>query len=154
MVIDLRRVSNGRWCFPLEGARVISPFGKRGRRSHSGVDLKTKAKAKIKAAFSGIVTKSEVFSGYGKCIIIRHENGVETLYGHNSKNLVKEGDFVRAGKVIALTGRTGRATTEHLHFEVRVAGQTFNPSLFFDLDKEELMHSKLVFSKNGHVSVK
>ncbi len=154
LVIDLNMISNGRWCFPLKRAKVISPFGARDGRSHTGVDLKTKAKDEVRAAFSGVVTMSQVYSGYGNCIIVRHENGMETLYSHNSKNLVKEGDFVSAGKVIALTGRTGRATTEHLHFEVRVAGRPYNPNLFFDLGTEELLRNKLIFTKNGEVSIR
>jgi murein DD-endopeptidase MepM/ murein hydrolase activator NlpD len=71
---------------------------------------------------------SKNYYGYGNCIIIKHDNGMETLYSHNSKNLVKEGDCVKCGQQIALTGRTGRATTEHLHFELRKNGKPQNPN--------------------------
>ena len=123
------------WHFPLPGAKVISPYGKRGKRSHSGVDLKTKPNDNIYAAFEGEVIFSDVYHGYGNYIRIKHPNGLETCYSHNSKNLVKKGDYVKAGQVIALTGQTGRATTPHLHFEVRVNGKTRNPANYFDLNK-------------------
>ena len=121
--------------FPLPGAKVISPYGKRGGRTHSGVDLKTKPGDKIYAAFEGEVIFSDVYHGYGNYIRIKHPNGLETCYSHNSKNLVKKGDYVKAGQVIALVGQTGRATTPHLHFEVRINGKTRNPDNYFDLNK-------------------
>ena len=121
--------------FPLPGAKVISPYGKRGGRTHSGVDLKTKPGDKIYAAFEGEVVFSDVYHGYGNYIRIKHPTGLETCYSHNSKNLVKKGDYVKAGQVIALVGQTGRATTPHLHFEVRINGKTRNPANYFDLNK-------------------
>lgn len=115
-------------CYPLPGAKVISPYkNNRGSHRHTGVDLKTKPNDPIYAVGDGVVTMSKNYSGYGKCIIIKHADGTETLYAHNSKNYVKEGEKVKAGQKIALTGRTGRATTEHLHFEVRKNGKPVNP---------------------------
>ena len=127
------------WHFPLPGAKVISPYGKRGGRMHSGADLKTKDKDSIYAAFEGEVVFSDVYHGYGNYIRIMHPNGLETCYSHNSKNLVKKGDYVKAGQVIALVGRTGRATTPHLHFEVRINGKTRNPANYLDLNKGVLL---------------
>ena len=109
----------GKWYFPLPGAKVISPYGQRDGKRHTGVDLKTKNKDKIFAAFDGEVVFSGTFSGYGNLVRIKHANGLETYYAHNSKNLVKQGVKVRAGQVIALTGQTGRASTPHLHFETK-----------------------------------
>ena len=126
------------WCFPLPGAKVISPYGQRGGRQHTGVDLKTKAKDNIYAAFDGEVVFSDKFSGYGNLVRINHANGLETYYAHNSKNLVKKGQYVKAGQVIALTGQTGRATTPHLHFETRVNGKPQNPANYFDLTNHSL----------------
>ena len=115
-------------CYPLPGAKVISPYkNNRGSHRHTGVDLKTKANDPIYAVGDGVVTMSKNYSGYGKCIIIKHADGTEKLYAHNSKNYVKEGEKVKSGQKIALTGRTGRATTEHLHFEVRKNGKPVNP---------------------------
>ena len=76
----------------------------------------------------------------------------ETLYSHNSKNLVKVGDWVKAGQPIALTGRTGRATTEHLHFEVRINGKTYDPARFFDHKNRSLKKVKVVAHKSGKVT--
>ena len=137
------------WCYPLPGAKVISPYGSRGGRSHSGTDLKTKPNDNILAAFDGEVVFSDNYHGYGNLIRIKHANGLETYYSHNSKNLVKVGDHVKAGDVIALTGRTGRATTEHLHFETRINGQSVNSARFFDHDTHQLRPE--AFSKDGSI---
>lgn len=126
------------WYFPLPGAKVISPYGRRNGRQHAGVDLKTKAKDKIYAAFDGEVVFSKKFSGYGNLVRIKHADGLETYYAHNSKNLVKVGQHVKAGQVIALVGQTGRATTPHLHFETRVNGKPQNPANYFDLTNHTL----------------
>jgi len=137
------------WCYPLPGAKVISPYGARGGRSHSGTDLKTKPNDNILAAFDGEVVFSGTYYGYGNLIRIKHANGLETYYSHNSKNLVKQGDHVKAGDVIALTGRTGRATTEHLHFETRINGQHVNSARFFDHATHQLRTDAFQKTKDG-----
>lgn len=138
------------WHYPLEGSHVISGYG--GKRRHAGVDIKNGPGTKIYAAFDGKVVQSGVFSGYGKCITIRHRNGLETRYSHNSKNLVTVGEMVKAGQVIGIVGRTGRATTEHVHFETRINGKAFDPSYVFDHAKHCLQKGTLQFKKNGGVS--
>lgn len=139
------------WHYPLPGAKVISPFGQRSGRRHTGVDLKTVNKDEIHAAFDGEVVFSGPFAGYGNLVRIRHDNGLETYYSHNSKNLVQTGDFVRAGQVIALTGQTGRATTPHLHFETRVGGQPVNPNIYFDHEKQTIQLQAFSKKKDGYV---
>ena len=139
------------WHYPLDGAHVISGYGGK-RKNHSGVDIKNGPGNKVYAAFDGKVVQSGVFSGYGKCITIRHAFGIETRYSHNSKNFVNVGDIVKAGQVIAIVGRTGRATTEHVHFETRIAGRAFNPEYMFDNNKNQLQHGTLQFKKNGSVT--
>lgn len=148
--LNLDEMAEDRWAFPLPGAKLISPYG--GRRRHSGVDLKTRPNDEIVAAFSGVVTRSSPYSGYGNCIVIKHSYGFETLYSHQSKNIVKVGDKVKAGQVIGLTGRTGRATTEHLHFEVKFKGRRINPVMMFDCANHCLQHVTLTLKKNGSVS--
>lgn len=147
--LDLRNIEEQHWAYPLPGAKVISPYG--GKRRHSGVDLKTRPNDEIVSAFNGIVTQSGPYYGYGNCIRIRHAYGFETLYSHQSKNLVKVGDKVKAGQVIGLTGRTGRATTEHLHFEVFFKGRRINPAVVFDHLNRQLQQTTLTLSKNGNV---
>ncbi len=139
------------WCYPLPGAKVISPFGRRDGRNHSGVDLKTKNRDEIHAAFAGEVVFSGPFSGYGNLVRIRHENGLETYYSHNSQNLVKVGDWVEAGHVIALTGQTGRATTPHLHFETRINGQSVNPNIYFNHEDHTIRMEAFNKKKDGYV---
>ena len=139
------------WCYPLPGAKVISPYGARGGRTHSGTDLKTKPNDNILAAFDGEVVFSGSYYGYGNLVRIKHANGLETYYSHNSKNLVKQGDHVKAGDVIALTGRTGRATTEHLHFETRVNGQHVNSNRFFNHDTHQLRTDAFKNTKEGYM---
>ena len=147
--LDLRNIEEQHWAYPLPGAKVISPYG--GKRRHSGVDLKTRPNDEIVSAFNGIVTQSGPYYGYGNCIRIRHAYGFETLYSHQSKNLVKVGEKVKAGQVIGLTGRTGRATTEHLHFEVFFKGRRINPAVVFDHLNRQLQQTSLTLSKNGNV---
>lgn len=146
--IDFTDFAKSEWSYPLPGSHVISPFG--GARHHPGVDLKTHPNDNICAAFDGVVTMSGNYFGYGNCIRIKHNNGLETLYGHQSRNLVKCGDKVKAGQVIGLTGRTGRATTEHLHFEMFFKGHRLNPSSVFDYDNKSLQQVSLLI-KNGVV---
>ncbi len=148
--LDLEGLEKSHWAYPLPGSHVISPYG--GRRNHAGVDLKTKPNDDILAAFDGVVLRSGPYFGYGNCILIKHAYGFETLYSHQSRNLVKVGDKVKAGQVIGLTGRTGRATTEHLHFEVHFKGRRLNPNIIFDHNTKELQHTTLNLNKSGKVS--
>ncbi|MBQ4161894.1 MAG: M23 family metallopeptidase [Parabacteroides sp.] len=149
MLIDLSLIQKEEYAFPLPGAKVISPYAGR-RRNHTGVDLKTHPKDTIVSAFDGIVRLSKPYFAYGNLIVIRHYNGMETLYSHNTKNLVKPGDRVKAGQPIAISGRTGRATTDHLHFEVRVNGQHINPDIIFNLKERTLKDDCLSFTQEGN----
>lgn len=147
--LDLQKIEKQHWAYPLPGSHVISPYG--GRRKHSGVDIKTKPNDRIVAAFDGVVTQSGPYFGYGNYIVIRHAYGFSTCYSHQSKNFVKVGQKVRAGEVIGLTGRTGRATTEHLHFEVRFHNRTINPAVFFNHANHSLQARVLTVDKSGRV---
>ena len=152
-LLDLEKIEEKAWAYPLPDARVISPYG--GARRHSGVDLKTKPNDEIYAAFDGEVVASGPYYGYGNCIRIKHAYGLETLYSHQSKNMVKKGDKVKAGQVIGLTGRTGRATTEHLHFEVSFGGKRLDPAIIFDHSNHKLKVATLHLTKGkGVKSVK
>lgn len=153
-VLDLSRID--KWCYPLPGAKVISPYGnKRTTHVHTGTDLKTRPNDKIRAVFDGVVRFSGVYSAYGNIVVIRHANGLETCYSHNARNLVKVGEHVKAGDAIATLGRTGRATTEHCHFEVRVNGVPFNSDYIFDHSRQLLKASILTFKKksSGGISI-
>ena len=147
--LDLEKIEEKAWAYPLPDAKVISPYG--GKRRHSGVDLKTKANDEIVAAFDGEVVASGPYYGYGNCIRIKHAYGLETLYSHQSKNFVKKGDKVKAGQVIGLTGRTGRATTEHLHFEMSFGGRRLDPAIVFDHSNHNLKAATLHLTKGKGV---
>ena len=143
------------WCYPLPGAKLISPFGGK-RPNHKGSDLKTRAGDEVRAAFGGKVTFSGQMRGYGNVVFISHPNGLETRYSHNQKNLAKKGDTVKAGEVIALEGQTGNATTPHVHFETRIGGQAFDSAFIFDHEEHQLRSVRLTARKhkNGTVEVK
>ncbi len=147
--LDLDAILSGEWHYPLKNSKVISNYG--GKRKHAGVDIKNGKGTEVYAAFDGRVVQSGWFSGYGKCITLRHANGLETRYSHNSQNFVKVGDDVKAGQAIGIVGRTGRASTEHVHFETRIAGRAFNPSYVFDHASRSLQKGVLQFKRNGSV---
>ncbi len=117
----------GGFIWPVHGS-VISSFGSpRFSGRHSGVDIKAPGGTPIRAAAPGIVTFSGRQSSYGRMVKIAHANGLSTVYAHNSANFVKPGDPVKAGTLIGTVGRTGRATTNHVHFEIRRKGVAKNP---------------------------
>lgn len=136
--VDLRG-----FCMPTDHTKITDIFGyrPRRRRSHYGLDIKVYVGDTIRAAFSGRVrvVKNQGRQGYGKYIVIRHDNGLETVYGHLSKQLVKVNDLVKAGDVIGLGGNTGRSTGSHLHFETRFLGIAINPALMFDFEKQDVV---------------
>ncbi|MCR5130203.1 MAG: M23 family metallopeptidase [Prevotella sp.] len=152
---NLADMKKSQWSYPLPGAHVISPYGQnRGTHIHSGVDIKTKANDNVRAAFDGEVIQSGPNGAYGNCIKIQHGNGLVTLYAHQSKNFVKAGQKVKAGQIIGLAGRTGRATTEHVHFEIFFCNRRYNPNILFNHERNQLQNATLTISKSGKVTSK
>ena len=133
---------------PTPSTKITSPFGPRWRRMHNGLDLKVNIGDTIVAAFDGKVriVKYER-RGYGKYVVIRHDNGFETVYGHLSKQLVEENQLVKAGEVIGLGGNTGRSTGSHLHFETRFLGIAINPIYMFDFPKQDIVADTYTFRR-------
>ena len=133
---------------PTPSTKITSPFGPRWRRMHNGLDLKVTIGDTIVAAFDGKVriVKYER-RGYGKYVVIRHDNGLETVYGHLSKQLVEENQLVKAGEVIGLGGNTGRSTGSHLHFETRFLGIAINPIYMFDFPKQDIVADTYTFRR-------
>ena len=134
--------------FPVCG-RITSGFGPRHGRMHQGVDIKLRTGDTVVSAFSGRVRISRYDRGYGHVVVVRHPNGLETLYAHLSRRLVQEGDLLEAGEVLGLGGNTGRSTGSHLHFEVRYLGEAIDPSVLFDVEEGELLADELRLHK-GH----
>ncbi len=139
------------FCMPTVSRAITSNFGYRWKRAHKGIDIKVYVGDTIRAAFSGKVriVKYEA-KGYGKYIVIRHNNGLETIYGHLSKQLVAENQEVKAGDVIGLGGNTGRSTGSHLHFETRLCGVALNPALMFDFREQDVVGDYYVFHKDTY----
>lgn len=131
--------------YPPTIGRVTSPYGWRRRRMHRGIDLKLYVGDTVRAAFPGQVRiKKYNRRGYGYYYVIRHPNGLETVYGHLSKFIVDENDYVKAGQPIGLGGNTGRSTGSHLHFETRFMGIDLDPATIIDFEtfkpKKDVYH--------------
>ena len=133
---------------PTPSTRITSPFGPRWRRMHNGLDLKVNIGDTIVSAFDGKVRVVKYERrGYGKYVVIRHDNGLETVYGHLSKQLVEDNQLVKAGEPIGLGGNTGRSTGSHLHFETRFLGIAINPIYMFDFPKQDIVADTYTFRK-------
>lgn len=140
------------YAMPVMGP-VTSGYGYRPKfgRMHKGVDLRLKMNEPVVAAFDGKVrVVNYEAKGYGNYVIIRHPNGLETVYGHLNKHMVKEGQTVKAGETIGLGGSTGRSTGPHLHFETRFMGYAINPAAIFDFANHTTHTDEYTFSKQTY----
>ena len=147
---DSFRISLRNFSMPATSHIITSDFGLRRGRQHKGVDIKVYTGDTIRAAFSGkvrIVRFDE--NGYGNYIVIRHHNGLETIYAHMLKNLVAQDQIVKAGTPIGLGGSTGRGNDSHLHFETRFCGIAINPTLLFDFRNQDVTGDDYLFCRNS-----
>ena len=138
------------FCMPTENTKVNDIFGYRPRRRrvHYGLDVKVERGDTIRSAFDGKVRYvSYQRRGYGHYVVIRHPNGLETLYAHLNAKLVAENEVVKAGDPIGLGGNTGRSTGPHLHFETRLLGKALNPALFFDFPNQDVTGDTYLYVK-------
>jgi murein DD-endopeptidase MepM/ murein hydrolase activator NlpD len=135
------------WSPPLNKGVINSNFGFRGYRWHYGTDLDLDVGDTIKAAFDGIVRIAKWDGGgYGNYVLLRHYNGLETIYGHMTKSLVEVGQLVKAGQLIGWGGSTGRSSGPHLHYEVRYQGSAINPSLLYDFPNNIILTDFLLLT--------
>ena len=148
---DSFRINLRGFHMPCESRVVTSNYGARWGRMHKGIDIKVYIGDTIRAAFSGKVriVRYEA-AGYGKYVVIRHNNGLETVYGHMSAWLVEENQTVKAGQPIGLGGNTGRSTGSHLHFETRLCGMAINPTTFFDFVNQDVVADSYLFRKANY----
>lgn len=149
--IDLRH-----FCMPISNRVVTSNYGYRRkfRRQHKGLDINAYRGDTIRAAFDGkvrVVTFQR--GGYGNVVVIRHPNGLETVYGHLSRQLVQELQTVKAGTPIGLAGNTGRSFGVHLHFETRFLGEYIDPSKLFDFENQDVTGDYYVFRGRGRGTI-
>ncbi|MBP3774260.1 MAG: peptidoglycan DD-metalloendopeptidase family protein [Bacteroidaceae bacterium] len=148
------KISLQGFSMPTPSRQITSRYGYRSsfRRNHYGLDIKVYTGDTIYAAFDG---KARIVSyerrGYGYYIVLRHPNGLETVYGHLSKQLIAENDIVKSGDPIGLGGSTGRSTGSHLHFETRFLGEPINPELLFDFPNQDVTNDYYVYHNSRGV---
>jgi peptidase M23-like protein/LysM domain-containing protein len=136
--------------YPPTCGIITSNYGWRDNRMHKGIDIDLKRGDQVHAAFDGMVRIARYNGGYGNVVIVRHYNGLETVYAHLSKIKVKAGQVVIAGQTLGLGGATGRATGSHLHFEVRFKGHALNPANFISFTQNKTFNDTLIIRKSKY----
>lgn len=145
IIITILGDSTAKFIQPVRG-QVISKFGPRHGRMHTGTDIRLNSGDTVRCAFDGKVRIAKRFSGYGNLVLVRHSNGLETIYGHLKAIKVKVNDTIKAGDLVGLGGRTGRATCNHLHFETRLFGQPFDSNKYIDFENATLRSDKVYYA--------
>ncbi len=146
ITINLKQDGQDDYFHPFNGP-ITSYFGWRDSTQHNGIDIDLNRGDKVAAAFGGMVRIAKKFGGFGNVVIIRHYNGLETVYAHLWKIKVKSGDIVSAGQIIGLGGSTGHSTGTHLHFEIRLKGVPINPKYIVHLSEQKLLCTELTVKK-------
>ena len=136
--------SRERFTMPIDG-QVTSRYGWRRGRAHKGIDLDLRTGDNVKVALDGKVRFAQYYGGFGNVVVVRHNNGLETVYAHLSKILVKPNTYVYSGQVLGKGGNTGRSYGSHLHFEVHYQGEAINPEYIFNLDELFTINSNRLF---------
>lgn len=132
---------------PVKG-EILSKFGMRHRRMHTGTDIRLNSGDTVRCAFDGRVRLARRFNGYGNLVLVRHNNGLETIYAHLKAIKVKVNDTLKAGDLVGLGGRTGRATCNHLHFETRLFGEPFDSNKYIDFNTFALSTDKIYYKNH------
>jgi LysM repeat protein len=132
--------------YPTKGI-MTSVFGPRWGRMHYGLDIDLETGDNVFAAWEGMVRISQYHSSYGNVVVVRHNNGLETLYAHMSQRKVRPGDHIEAGEILGLGGNTGRSYGSHLHFEIRYMGDAIDPNLIVDPSKQTIRDWQFVLNK-------
>lgn len=146
IMINLKADGQDDYFHPFNGP-ITSFFGWRDSTQHNGIDIDLNRGDKVAAAFGGMVRIAKRFGGFGNVVIIRHYNGLETVYAHLWKIKVKPGDVVSAGQIIGLGGSTGHSTGTHLHFEIRYKGVPINPKYIVSLSEQKIVAEQLIIKK-------
>ncbi len=133
--------------FPTQHPRITSPFGPRWGRNHNGLDLGLRTGEPVMAAFEGMVRISHYSPSYGNVVVVRHKNGLETLYAHMEARFVQPGQWLQNGQIVGLGGNTGRSYGAHLHFEFRYRGNAIDPALILDVPQGKIKTSEFYLTK-------
>jgi len=151
IIISLLSAGDSPFVMPVKG-QILSKFGIRHRRMHTGTDIRLNSGDTVRSAFDGRVRLAKKFNGYGNLVLVRHNNGLETIYAHLKSIKVKVNDTIKAGDLIGLGGRTGRATCNHLHFETRLFGEPFDPNKYIDYNTFTLQADKVYYKNKQFVT--
>ena len=146
VTLQLNGGERGEYFHPFNGP-VTSGFGWRDSAQHNGIDIDLNKGDKVSAAFDGMVRVAKRYGGFGNVVIVRHYNGLETVYAHLSKLKVKPGQVIIAGQVVGLGGSTGHSTGSHLHFEVRFKGVPVNPKYLISFKDQKLLCDEITIKK-------
>jgi hypothetical protein len=146
--IKLLYHDSAKYFHPFQG-RVTCRFAGGRYRFHAGIDVDLNTGDTVLCAFDGMVRYTAYYRGYGRIVVVRHYNGLETVYAHLSKILVDSNQYIKAGEIIGLGGNTGRSTGSHLHFETRYLGEPLDPESFIDFDKFTLTKDTLMLCKKN-----
>lgn len=138
----------GEFHMPVENV-LTSKFGMRDGKMHKGIDIDLEVWDTVRAAFSGVVRFADTYQGYGRLVVIRHYNGLETYYAHLHRIKVKAGQTVEGGKLIGLGGSSGRSTGSHLHFECRFKGIPIDPLAIIDIENKQLFNDTIIVHKTS-----
>ncbi len=133
--------------FPTQHPRITSPFGPRWGRNHNGLDLGLRTGEPVMAAFEGMIRISHYSTSYGNVVVVRHKNGLETLYAHMEARFVQPGQWVQNGQILGLGGNTGRSYGAHLHFEFRYRGNAIDPALILDVPQGKIKTHEFYLTK-------
>jgi murein DD-endopeptidase MepM/ murein hydrolase activator NlpD len=139
----------GEFTLPIDNV-ITSKFGWRDGRNHNGIDVDLEVWDPVKTVFPGVVRVARTYGGYGRVVVVRHYNGLETTYAHLHRFKVKEGEVVTSGQVIGLGGSSGHSTGSHLHFEVRFKGRPINPLSFISFKEKDLVNDTLMLKRTPH----
>ena len=151
VIISLFSSGDSPFVMPVKG-QILSKFGPRHRRMHTGTDIRLNSGDTVRCAFDGRVRLAKSFRGYGNLVLVRHSNGLETIYAHLKAIKVKVNDTIKAGDLIGLGGRTGRATCNHLHFETRLFGEPFDSNKYIDYETFALRSDKVIYKNKQFVT--
>jgi len=151
VTISLFSSGDSPFVMPVKG-QILSKFGPRHRRMHTGTDIRLNSGDTVRCAFDGRVRLAKSFRGYGNLVLVRHNNGLETIYAHLKAIKVKVNDTIKAGDLIGLGGRTGRATCNHLHFETRLFGEPFDSNKYIDYNTFALQSDKIYYKNKQFVT--
>ena len=144
LMLMLVQDANNPFVMPCQFDKIRTAYGETKNGSfHPGIDLKTEPQTLVKSCFDGVVRMANNYGDYGTTVVVRHYNGLETVYAHLDKVCVKPNQIVKAGQVIGQTGTSGNTKECILHFETRFMNEYFNPELVIDFEEEDVLQNNM-----------